>query len=306
MCAIIHILDFYKVRDKFMYFQLLDEVSAESVEEKLSMAQKWLQHTYDWFISILPNLISAIIIFGLGWWLTKLICKLFIKGMKRSKADDTVISFLSQIINVILKIMIVICVLSTLGIDVTTLITAIGAAAVTIGLALKDSLANVASGTLIIVNKKFKTGDYIETEGLQGEVVKIEMMYTTLRTYDNKEIMIPNSRLTNNNITNYFVREERRVDIVVPIAYNEDIDKAKSIITNVICSDDRVIKDKNNKVFVKTMNESSVDLTVWIWCKSEDYWNVLADMQERIKKTLDENNISIPFNQLDIHLIDKE
>lgn len=289
-----------------MYFQLLDEVSAESVEEKLSMAQKWLQHTYDWFISILPNLISAIIIFGLGWWLTKLICKLFIKGMKRSKADDTVISFLSQIINVILKIMIVICVLSTLGIDVTTLITAIGAAAVTIGLALKDSLANVASGTLIIVNKKFKTGDYIETEGLQGEVVKIEMMYTTLRTYDNKEIMIPNSRLTNNNITNYFVREERRVDIVVPIAYNEDIDKAKSIITNVICSDDRVIKDKNNKVFVKTMNESSVDLTVWIWCKSEDYWNVLADMQERIKKTLDENNISIPFNQLDIHLIDKE
>ena len=289
-----------------MYFQLLDESSIESVEEKLSTAQKWLEQAYDWFITALPNIISAIIIFGLGWWLTKVICKLFVKGMKRSKADDTVISFLNQIVNVVLKVMVVICVLSTLGFDVTTLITAIGAAAVTVGLALKDSLANVASGTLIIVNKKFKTGDYIETEGLQGEVVKIEMMYTTLRTYDNKEIMIPNSSLTNNNITNYFVRDERRVDIVIPIAYNENIDRVKSIIKNVVYSDDRVLKEKNNKVFVKAMNESSVDLTVWIWCKSEDYWNVLADMQERLKNTLDENNISIPFNQLDIHLVDKE
>lgn len=287
-----------------MYLRLLDEVSAETVEEKWSMAQQWIQHAYEWILKMLPNIISSIVIFVLGWWLTKVVCKLFVKAMKRSKADHTVISFLNQILNVVLKVLVVICVLSTMGFDVTTIITAIGAATVTIGLALKDSLANVASGTLIIINQKFKTGDYIETEGLQGEVVKIEMLYTTLRTYDNKEIMIPNSRLMSNNITNYFVREQRRVDLVVSIGYNENIELAKSVISNVIDSDDRVLKEMNNKVAVKTLNESSVDLTVWVWCKSEDYWNVSDDMKEKIKKALDKNNISIPFNQIDVHLVD--
>lgn len=289
-----------------MYFQLLDEVSVESVEAKISIAQKWLQHAYDWFIAFFPNIIYAVIIFILGWWLTKIIRKIFVNTMKKSKADQTVISFLSQIINVSLKTLIILCVLSTIGFDVTTLITAIGAAAVTIGLALKDSLANVASGTLIIINKKFKTGDYLETEGLQGEVVKIEMMYTTLRTYDNKEIMIPNSRLTSNNITNYFVRSERRVEFTVPIKYDEDIESVKDLILKTIYRDKRVLKENSNKVFVKTFNESSVDLTVWIWCKSQDYWDVLADMQEEIKNTLDQNNISIPFNQLDVHIIENK
>lgn len=286
-----------------MYFQLLDTVSSDTAEEKLSMAQQWLEHTYNWILKILPNLISAIFIFIIGWWLSKLICKVFIKAMKKSKADQTVISFLDQIINVCLKTLVVICVLSTVGFDVTTIITAIGAATVTIGLALKDNLANVASGTLIIITQKFKTGDYLETEGLSGKVVKIEMMFTTLCTYDNKEIMIPNSRLMSNNITNYFVRNERRVDLVIPISYNENIDNAKSVIQKVIDNDKRVLKDKNNKIFVKALNESSVDISVWIWCKSEDYWNVLADMQENIKNTFDANNISIPFNQLDVHLI---
>ncbi len=288
-----------------MKFQILDETSVESVEEKLSMAQQWLNHTYNWFISVLPNIISAVLIFLLGWWLSKIICKLFVKAMKKSKADHTVISFLNQILSAVLKTLVIICVLSTIGFDVTTIITTIGAAAVTIGLALKDSLANVASGTLIIINQKFKTGDYLETEGLQGEVVKIEMMYTTLRTYDNKEVMIPNSRLTSNNITNYFVRGERRIDLVIPISYDQNINIAKSIISSVINSDSRVLKEKNNKVFVKELNESSVDLSVWIWCKSEEYWEVMADIKERIKTTLDDNNISIPFNQLDVHITEK-
>ena len=288
-----------------MYFNLLDEVSTETIEEKITMTQKWLEKASNWLWSILPNLISAIIVFIVGWWLTKVICKIFVKAMKKGKADMTVISFLTSIINVGLKILVIICVLSTIGVDVSTLIAAIGAATVTIGLALKDSLANVASGTLIILNKKFKTGDYIESDGLQGEVVKIEMMYTTLRTYDNKEIMIPNSKLTSNNITNYFVREQRRVDLVVPIGYNEDVDTARKVIMDIIHSDSRIIQEQNNKVTVQTLNESSVDLCVWVWCKSEDYWNVKAEMQEKIKNELDRNNITIPFNQLDVHLINE-
>lgn len=301
-----------------MYLALLDEESSQvatsstveifspaAAEQNLNTVQTWLTNAYNWFISYLPNLISALIILILGWWATKILCKLLLKAMTKSKADPTVASFLHSVINLALKIVVIICVLSTIGFNVTTIITTVGAAAVTIGLALKDSLANVASGTLIILNKKFKIGDYLETEGLKGVVKKIDMMYTTLCTYDNKEVLIPNSRLTSNNIINYFVQEERRIDLIVPIAYSEDIDKAREVIMTLVRHDERVIQEKRNRVAVDKLNESSVDLSVWIWCHSTDYWLVLEDMIESIKKTFDANGITIPFNQLDIHLADE-
>ena len=298
-----------------MYLSLFTEESAQALssadetaslsanaEQSLSTIQKWLTSGYNWFISYLPNLISGLIIFVVGWWLTKLLCKLLLKAMTKGKADPTVATFLHSIINLALKTIVIICVLSTVGFDVTTIITTLGAAAVTIGLALKDSLSNVASGTLIILNKKFKIGDYLETEGLKGVVKKIDMMYTTLCTYDNKEVLIPNSRLTSNNIVNYFVQEERRIDLIIPISYSEDIDKARKVIMELIRHDDRVIQEKRNRVAVDKLNESSVDLSVWIWCRSTDYWLLLEDMMESIKKSFDAHNITIPFNQLDIHL----
>ncbi len=298
-----------------MYLSLFTEESAQALssadetaslaanaEQSLSTIQKWLTSGYNWFISYLPNLISGLIIFVVGWWLTKLLCKLLLKAMTKGKADPTVATFLHSIINLALKTIVIICVLSTVGFDVTTIITTLGAAAVTIGLALKDSLSNVASGTLIILNKKFKIGDYLETEGLKGVVKKIDMMYTTLCTYDNKEVLIPNSRLTSNNIVNYFVQEERRIDLIIPISYSEDIDKARTVIMELIHHDDRVIQEKRNRVAVDKLNESSVDLSVWIWCRSTDYWLLLEDMMESIKKSFDAHNITIPFNQLDIHL----
>ncbi len=277
-----------------------------AAEQNMSTIQKWFDNAYHWFLNYLPNLISAVLILIIGWWVTKMICKLLTKAMQKSKADPTVASFLHSVLNMTLKVIVVICVLSTVGFNVTTIITTIGAAAVTIGLALKDSLANVASGTLIILNKKFKIGDYLETEGLKGKVKKIDMMYTTLCTYDNKEIQIPNSRLTNNNIVNYFVLPERRIDLIVPIAYSEDIQKARKVIMTLIDNHDQVLHEKYNRVAVQTLNESSVDLSVWIWCKSENYWNMLEEMQESIKNSLDANHITIPFNQLDIHVIDNQ
>ena len=278
--------------------------SPDIAEKNLSTIQQWLMNAGNWFVSYLPNLISALLILVLGWWATKFLCKLLLKAMTKGKADPTVASFLHSVINMALKIVVIICVLSTIGFNVTTIITTVGAAAVTIGLALKDSLANVASGTLIILNKKFKIGDYLETEGLKGVVKKIDMMYTTLCTYDNKEVLIPNSRLTSNNIINYFVQEERRIDLIVPISYTEDIDKAREVIMTLVRHDERVIQEKRNRVAVSTLNESSVDLSVWIWCHAEDYWLVLEDMMEGIKKSFDANGITIPFNQLDIHLAD--
>ena len=148
-----------------MYF-ILDEVLSinNDVEKNLSIAQKWLEGIYSWLIEFFPKLIAGLIIFILGWWLTKLICKIVVRAMTRAKVDKTVISFLNSTTNAALKILVILCVLSTVGFDMTTLIATVSAATVAIGLALKDSLANVASGTLIIINKKLKVGDYIETE----------------------------------------------------------------------------------------------------------------------------------------------
>ncbi|MBQ9461953.1 MAG: mechanosensitive ion channel [Clostridia bacterium] len=290
--------------------QASSQVSAANLTDQfsnnLSATQRWLEDAYNWFISSLPNFIAALLILLVGWWITRIICKIIRKAMEKSKADPTVCAFLLSLINVALKIIVIICAISTVGFDVTTLITTIGAAAVTVGLALKDSLANVASGTLIILNQRFKIGDYIEAEGLKGKVVKIDMMYTILCTYDNKEILIPNSRLTTNNVTNYFVMDERRIDLIVPIAYSEDISKARDVIMTLIRNDERVIQEKYNRVAVQTLNESSVDLSVWIWVKSDDYWKVMEDMQESIKNSLDANHIQIPFNQLDVHIIEAE
>lgn len=279
--------------------------ASNAAEQGISEAQKWLEGMGSWFISYLPNIISAILIFIIGWWAAKIVTKVLLKAFKKAKADPTVTSFLSSIISTVLKIIIVICVLSTLGFNMTTIITTLGAATVTIGLALKDSLSNVASGTLIILNKKFKIGDYLETEGLKGNVVRIGMMHTTLCTYDNREVLIPNSRLTSNNVINYFVQEERRIDLIVPIAYTEDIAAARKVIMTLIDSNDMVIHERRNRVAVDTLNESSVDLSVWIWCRSKDYWILMEEMKESIKNSLDANNITIPFNQLDLHIIEK-
>ena len=288
-----------------MYFFLDETLDInKSVEENLSVAQKWLEAAYDWAVAFLPKLIAALVIFFVGWWLVKLVCRISVKAMTRAKIDKTVITFLNSILNAVLKILIILCVLSTVGFDMTTLIATVSAATVAIGLALKDSLANVASGTLIIINKKFKVGDYIETEGLKGTVVKIDMMYTTLCTYNIREILIPNSRLTSNNIINYFVRDKRRVDLVIPISYSEDIEKARGVIMEVLDESDLVLHEENNKVQVEKLNESSVDLMVWIWCDSEDYWKVYYSMQENIKTRLEKNGIIIPFNQLDLHIVE--
>ena len=284
-------------------FMLLDSVSPDvQLEKQLSNLEVLLADIKDWAISFSVKLVLALIVFLIGYWLIKIILKIFLKAMNRSKADTSVTTFLHSVINVSLKLFLFIAVIGTLGFDVSTIIAALGAAAVTIGLAIKDSLANVASGTLIILFKKFKTGDFIETEGIIGEVLKVDMMYTTLRTYDHKEVLIPNSRLTNNNVINHFSLDARRLEILVPISYAEDIEKARKVILYEAMKSEYVLHDRNNRVEVDKFNQSSVDLWVWIWVRSENYWDALFDLRQRIKKALDEADITIPFNQMDIHL----
>ena len=288
-----------------MHF-LDNSTSEESIEQQLSQLDKWLHTTGDWFLSFLPRLITSIVIIGIGFLLAKYLTKLIMKTMKRGKVEPTVKSFLGSLINVVLKILVIICALSTLGIDMTSIITVIGTATVSIGLALKDSMANIASGVLIIINKPFKVGDYLSTEGLEGTVIKIEMMHTTLMSFDGKEIILPNSRVTSNNVINYNVEGHRRLDLPFSISYNDNIKEAKAAITEVINADGRILSEPEPPVVgVDSHGESGINLIVKIWCLPEDYWSLRYDIPEKVKYAFDEHNITIPYNRLEVDILEK-
>jgi small conductance mechanosensitive channel len=241
-----------------------------------------------------------------GFLLVKYITKLIMKTMKKGKVEPTVKSFLGSMISVVLKILVIICALGTLGIDMTSIITVIGTATVAIGLALKDSMANIASGVLIIINKPFKVGDYLSTEGLEGTVHKIEMMYTTLISFDGKEIILPNSRVTSNNVINYNVEGCRRLDLPFSISYNDSIVEARDAIMEIINSDNRILSEPEPPVVgVDSHGESGINLIVKVWCRPEDYWALRYYIPEKVKYSFDERKITIPYNRLEVDILEK-
>lgn len=269
-------------------------------------AQKYLDKIIDWLSAVLPKLIGAILILIIGLCLAKIIKKIIKNAMTKAKLDEGITSFLNSLISVALNIVIVITVLSQLGVNMTTIIAALSAATVAIGLALKDSLSNVASGALILMNKPFKINDYLLIESFEGIVIKIEIMYTTILTSDNKQIAIPNSKLTSNTIINYTAQDKRRVDLLFSISYNQNITEAKNVIRSVIEKNDKVLKEKEPFIVVSKHGESCVEITVRVWAAKENYWDVYFGLMENVKNSFDENNIEIPYNQLDVHLIEKK
>ena len=285
-----------------MDYTLLDSIIIEGdVQENIDRFQKWFNGFTEWCIGYLPNLISAIILFIAGYWLIRLLIHIISKALSKSKADHTIISFITSVTKTLLWICLSICILAALRFDVSTLLATLGAAVVTIGLALKDSLSNVASGTLIILNRKFKTGDFIETDGIIGEVMKIDMMYTTLRTYDYKEVLIPNSRIASNNVINHFNLKVRRLEIPIALSYGQDIPKARKVIMDHVAAVEGVLQDKDNKIIVDRFGDSSVDMILYVWCEAQNYGPVIYKVREGVKEALDKAGIEIPFNQLDVH-----
>lgn len=270
-------------------------VTAEEVES-------WFESFVDWAWKFIPNLIIAIVIFALGWWLSKIVCRIIKKALSRGKADLTAVSFIYSVTLCTLRILVIITAIAQLGVDVTALLTAIGAATVTVGLALQDTMKNIASGVMIIINKPFKSGDYIEFEGLEGTVQKILITNTYLLTIDNKEVIIPNSRLTSNSLTNYTAQEMRRLDLTYQIAYSDNIKTAKRVLSDIIAADERVFKSPEPLVAVSGQKDSAIELTLRVWCKTESYWDLYFYLQEQVKLEFDKAGINIPFNQLDVHL----
>lgn len=261
---------------------------------------------YDGILSLIyqktPSVIAAVLIVVIGFIVSNLIGKLVVKAMRAKGVDPSIHSFIKTVITLLLKFVVILSAFSTLGIDVNSFITALGAAGITAGIGLQASISQIASGVQILANHPFKSGDYIDVGTVSGKVQEIKIMYTVLITVDNKRVIIPNSYITSNNIINYNAEDRRRLDLVFSISYDADITKAREVIKEVIDRNNLIFTDPEPIIAVKEHAASSVNLACLIWCNSNEYWNVFYYMQEAVKVAFDENKISIPYGQLDIHI----
>ncbi len=246
--------------------------------------------------------LGALATLVLGIWIAKWLAKTSGKLLDKRSVDPTLTKFVTSLLKITLITFVIISAISQVGMETTSFIAIIGAAGLAIGFALQGSLSNFASGVMLIIFKPIKLGDYIEGGGASGTVETIGIFVTTLVTPDNKVIIIPNSSLTGSNIVNYSAKDTRRVDMVFGIGYGDDIDKAKNVIKSVIDNDSRILEDPAPKIVVSELADSSVNFNVRPWVNRGDYWGVYFDVTEQIKKKFDEQNISIPFPQRDIHM----
>jgi small conductance mechanosensitive channel len=246
--------------------------------------------------------ISAIIILVVGRWAAKGVSNLVRGLMRTANIDPTIGSFVGHLVNVTLIAFVVLAALSQVGIQTTSFIAILGAAGLAVGLALQGSLANFAAGFLMIIFKPFGVGDYIEGAGVAGTVTDIQIFTTTLRTPDNKCVIIPNAKLTGDNIINWTANGTRRVDMVFGIGYGDDIDQARRIMQEVLDQDKRILADPPPLIAVHSLGDSSVNFVVRPWAKVSDYWGVYFEATEKIKKAFDANGIQIPFPQRDVHI----
>ena len=232
--------------------------------------------------------------------------KLLIKGLTAKNVDPAVHPFIRNVVELVIKFGIVLSALSTLGINLSSFITALGAAGVTAGIGLKDSISQFASGLQILISKPFKSGDFIELEAVSGKVAEIGFMNTTLNTIDNKRIIIPNSHLTSNNIINYTAENKRRLDLTYSIGYGDDIALAKRVLHEIVEDHAMVLNDPAPVIGVKAHDAHAIEIACLVWCRSNDYWTLFYELQETVKLKFDENGITIPYEQLDVHVVSRE
>jgi len=248
------------------------------------------------------QVIGALATLIIGIWIAKLLAKSLGKVLNKREVDPILVKFLVSLAKVGLITFVIISAAAQIGIQTASFVAIIGAAGLAIGFALQGSLSNLAAGVMLIIFKPVKVGDYIEGGGAAGSVEAVGIFITTLLTPDNKVVYIPNSTLTGGNITNYSAKDTRRVDMVFGIGYSDDIDKAKKVIDEVLSADARVLKYPAPQIVVSELADSSVNFNVRPWVKTSDYWGLYFDTTEMIKKKFDEQNISIPFPQRDVHM----
>jgi small conductance mechanosensitive channel len=248
------------------------------------------------------KILGALAVLIIGSWIAKQLRKVVVKLMEKSKVDPTLISFVASLAFVAMQVFVVVAALEKLNVKTTSFVAILGAAGLAVGLALQGSLANFAAGVLMIIFKPFKVGDLVEAGGVLGTVREISIFTTVVDTLDNRKTIVPNAKLTSDNITNYSANDTRRVDLTAGISYADDIDKARAAIQKVLSEVPGILENPAPDIFVSEMADSSVNFAVRPWCRPVDYWGVYFGVTEGIKKCFDAENICIPFPQRDVHL----
>lgn len=283
------------------------ETTKNAVEE-MNQFTAYLQENIPNIIGFGVKVLFAILFFLVGRAVIKWIRKIVRHSMERSNADVGVRQFVDSVLKVVLYFILLFSIATKFGVDAASVAALIASGGVAIGLALQGSLSNFAGGVLILLLKPFEVGDYIieDTNKNEGTVKEIQIFYTKLSTIDNKTIVIPNGILTNNSLTNATAKDERRLDLKVDIAYEASIKEAKAVIETILKNDEAVLQDEDINVFVDVLGESSVVLGARAWTKNEDFWSAKWRILEEIKEQLDEHHISIPYQQLMVHMAESQ
>lgn len=277
---------------------VFQKITSMGIKELLSLPPEFFKKLLNSFLDFLPDLIFSIIILFVGWILSKYLTKFIVNCIKKSKVDPAAVYFFKSLILITLRIAVILMALGQLGVNVSTLVTALGAATVTVGLALQDTLGNVASGILLIFTQPFKKGDYLKIDQDEGTVTKISLFSTHMNTADNKEIVIPNKNVTSESVINYSSNKERRVDLTFNIAYNNDVLATKKIIRDIIDNNKKILHEKEPVIGVFSQNDRCLTLDVKFWCKTEDYWDLYYNIEEQINIAFDKNGVKVPYQVL--------
>lgn len=257
----------------------------------------------EWCASTVGTIVWALIVWVIGKKILKALLKVLGKALDRSRLDEGVTKFMLSLSRFAGNVVLVIMIIDILGFDTTSFIAVLGSAGIALGMSLQGSLANVAGGILILLFKPFAVGDYIVAGGYEGNVTTIDLLYTKLITIDNKMVTIPNGTLSNSSIVNVASQPQRRLDIQIGIGYSSDLKLAKRLLLDAMNKQAGVLTDKDIKVVVKSLDDSCVTLETRCWVMTSDYWNVRFALLEGYKETFDDNGIEIPFNQMDVHIV---
>lgn len=292
----------------------LNLLAAETVEESVAAAEQsvnrindMVNSIWDSFVGKLPTIIIAIIILAIGMIISKIILKIMGKAMDKSKLDVTISRFAQSAAKIVLNVFVIIIVLTFLGVPMDSIIAVVATAGVAVGLALQNSLSNLAGGFLILIEKPFRVGSYIKCSGEEGTVEAISILYTKIMTVDNKAVYIPNGVASSAVLVNFSDPETRRIDHLVSISYEEDLDRAIASINKAIEGNAKIIRDGDKAPFIRlcSMYASSIGITVRLWGKSADYWDIYFDSIEAIRRQFIKDGIDVPYNKLDVTVKNK-
>ena len=248
-----------------------------------------------------PRVVLAVLVLIVGLWIIRVVMNTMVRLMKKREVDESLIPFLRSVSSTVLKVMLILSVVQMVGIETTSFVAVLASAGLAVGLALSGTLQNFAGGVMILLFKPFKVGDFIEPQGHSGTVKSIRIFNTFLTTPDNRTVILPNAPVSSGALVNYSTEEQRRVDMVFGIGYQDDIDGARKVIQEIVRADERIKQEPAPLIAVSELADSSVNFAVRVWVDGADYWGVMFDVTERVKKEFDAHRISIPFPQMDVH-----